>query len=163
MSLFFVIDINSLAKPLITAPDGNTFDWSKHVTPSTLSVFQEDSSWNRLPYNPESGLLKRKYLSDIHSNNNNNNSSSSLSWKKMHDIIDSFDEADDSLSDGELSPTVTRFDTNERKTFGTNTMEEDVIIVKCKTCQRPILANSFRAHSGKLRRVFCRRGRIRLY
>ncbi|KAI7856933.1 SCA7, zinc-binding domain-containing protein [Circinella umbellata] len=65
----------------------------------------------------------------------------------MHDIIDSFDEADDSLSDGELSPTVTRFDVSERKTFGTNTMEEDVIIVKCKTCQRPILANSFRAHS----------------
>ncbi|KAG2225868.1 hypothetical protein INT45_007112 [Circinella minor] len=142
-------DINSLAKPLITAPDGSTFDWSKHVTPSTLSVFQEDSSWNRLPYNSESGLLKRKYPSDIHNNNNNNNnnSSSSSSWKKMHDIIDSFDEADDSLSDGELSPTVTRFDVSERKTFGTNTMEEDVIIVKCKTCQRPILANSFRAHS----------------
>ncbi|KAI9275465.1 SCA7, zinc-binding domain-containing protein [Phascolomyces articulosus] len=135
-------DINSLAKPLITAPDGNTFDWSKHVTPTTLSVFQEDSSWNRLPYNSESGLLKQKYPSDIHNSNN-----PSSSWKKMHDIIDSFDEAEDSLSDGELSPTVSKFEANERKTFGTNTMEEDVIVVKCKTCQRPILANSFRAHS----------------
>ncbi|KAI9491259.1 SCA7, zinc-binding domain-containing protein [Zychaea mexicana] len=143
----FQTDITTLAKPLITAADGNAFDWSKHVTPGTLSVFQEDSSWNRLPYNSESGLLKRKYPSDIREATGGSTSSSA--WKKMRDLTDSFDEADnDSLSDGdELSPTVTKFETSERKAFGTKTMEEDVIVVKCKTCQRPILASSFRAHS----------------
>ena len=133
-------DITSLAKPLLSTADGSVHDWSKHVTPGTLSVFQEGASWNRLPFNPESGLLKRKYPVDI---------STTGASRKMQDIMESFDEADDSLSDGELSPTVSRFDSSERKIYGTNTMEEDVVVLKCNTCNRPILASSFRTHSGK--------------
>lgn len=58
-------------------------------------------------------------------------------------------EHEESLSEGSPSPTVSRFDSNDQKIYGTNAMEEDSVVVKCKTCERPILANSFQAHSGR--------------
>lgn len=55
----------------------------------------------------------------------------------------------DTVSDEPLSPTVTQLDVNDRKTYGTVTMEEDVIIVTCKSCNRPILMSAFKQHSGR--------------
>ncbi|KAI7887500.1 SCA7-domain-containing protein [Lichtheimia hyalospora FSU 10163] len=133
-------DINSLAKPLLKTPDKSTSDWSKHVTPGTLSVFQEDTSWHRLDTNSEHKLGK-------HTIPFQRNSTTSP-WQHMQNMLDSFDEDhEESLSEGSPSPTVSRFDTNDQKIYGTNAMEEDSVVVKCKTCERPILASSFQAHS----------------
>lgn len=34
--------------------------------------------------------------------------------------------------------------------FGVMPMEDDIVVVKCKNCQRPLLANKFKEHSGKI-------------
>ncbi|KAI9311636.1 SCA7, zinc-binding domain-containing protein [Dichotomocladium elegans] len=59
--------------------------------------------------------------------------------------MESLDE--DSLSEGSFSPSVSRLDTNDRKASGTITVEEDTVTVKCKNCDRNILASSIKAHS----------------
>ncbi|CDH54006.1 predicted protein [Lichtheimia corymbifera JMRC:FSU:9682] len=133
-------DISSLAKPLLKTSDKSTPDWSKHVTPGTLSVFQEDTSWHRLDSNSEQKLDKDTASFE--------QDSTTTSWQQMQNMLDSFDEDhEESLSEGSPSPTVSRFHTNDQKIYGTNAMEEDSVVVKCKTCERPILANSFQAHS----------------
>lgn len=38
------IDITQLSKPLLQSE--GSLNWSKHVTPGTLSVFQDEKSWN---------------------------------------------------------------------------------------------------------------------
>lgn len=161
--LFFMhLDISSLAKPLLKTSDKSTPDWSKHVTPGTLSVFQEDTSWHRLDSNSEQKLDKQHTIPL-------EQDSTTTSWQHMQNMLDSFDEGnnkrkrkkekmciyikllehEESLSEGSPSPTVSRFDSNDQKIYGTNAMEEDSVVVKCKTCERPILANSFQAHSGR--------------
>lgn len=37
-------DITQLSKPLLQSE--GSLNWSKHVTPGTLSVFQDEKSWN---------------------------------------------------------------------------------------------------------------------
>ena len=53
-------DITTLVNPLISKA---TDSWSKHVTPSTLSVFHEDGHWERISEKAEANLLKRTYKS----------------------------------------------------------------------------------------------------
>lgn len=93
----------------------------------------------------QNSLMKRKYSADIRDANGS-------SWKKMKGSLgldSSEDGDDDPLSEeGELSPTHTKFDVSERKIYGTLPMEEDMVILTCKTCQRPILASNFSKHSG---------------
>ncbi|KAI9315220.1 SCA7, zinc-binding domain-containing protein [Dichotomocladium elegans] len=141
-------DITALAKPLLAATA--TEDWSKHVTPGTLSVFQEESSWDTIAANSENIIFKH--------------SSSSLkqkvnqyaTWEK---IMDAYDEAgfsdeeeddDESVSAKEIksrTPPKAQFDPKDMKTYGTKLMEEERVVVMCRMCRRPILINSFKAHS----------------
>ena len=81
------LDINSLAKPLLKTSDKSTSDWSKHVTPGTLSVFQEDTSWHRLDTNSEHKLGK-------HTIPFQQNSTTSP-WQHMQNMLDSFDEGNE--------------------------------------------------------------------
>lgn len=119
--------------------------WSKHVTPGTLSVFKEEANWKPVSANENSTLMKRKYSADLRD-------AGGSSWKKIKGSLgldSSEDGDDDPLSEeGELSPTHTKFDVTERKIYGTLPMEEDMVILTCKTCQRPILASNFAKHSG---------------
>lgn len=84
--LFFMhLDISSLAKPLLKTSDKSTPDWSKHVTPGTLSVFQEDTSWHRLDSNSEQKLDKQHTIPL-------EQDSTTISWQHMQNMLDSFDE-----------------------------------------------------------------------
>lgn len=78
------LDISSLAKPLLKTSDKSTPDWSKHVTPGTLSVFQEDTSWHRLDSNSEQKLDKDTASFE--------QDSTTTSWQQMQNMLDSFDE-----------------------------------------------------------------------
>ncbi|ORY93612.1 SCA7, zinc-binding domain-domain-containing protein [Syncephalastrum racemosum] len=126
-------DITALSKPLTAADAGQ--QWSKHVTPGTLSVFQDAASWEKVKDDKRMHKPNGKSIQDV------------SSWKKMRDMLDSSEGEDlSSLSESELSPIVTKFDVKDRKTFGTLPMEEDQVIVNCKQCTRPIYASSFQKH-----------------
>ncbi|KAI8643686.1 SCA7, zinc-binding domain-containing protein [Parasitella parasitica] len=53
------------------------------------------------------------------------------------------------------SPITTRFDAKDMSIFGAMPLEEEIVVVKCKNCQRPILPSKFKEHSetciGELR------------
>lgn len=40
----FIVDITQLSKPLLQSE--GSLNWSKHVTPATLSIFHDEKSWS---------------------------------------------------------------------------------------------------------------------
>ena len=40
----FIVDITQLSKPLLQSE--GSLNWSKHVTPGTLSIFHDEKSWS---------------------------------------------------------------------------------------------------------------------
>lgn len=50
----------------------------------------------------------------------------------------------------EGSPVTTRLDAKDMNVFGLMPMEEDIVIVKCTNCHRPLLPSKFKEHSGNL-------------
>lgn len=80
-------DITTLVNPLLKATDS----WSKHVTPSTLSVFQEDGHWERISEKAEANLLKRTYKSP-----------DATSWSAMMGSLG--DDESDTVSDEPFHP-----------------------------------------------------------
>lgn len=38
------------------------------------------------------------------------------------------------------------------KTYGNMPMEDDIVVVNCNHCKRPILPSSFKEHLGKFKR-----------
>lgn len=51
----------------------------------------------------------------------------------------------------EDSPTITRLDAKDMNVFGTMPLKEDIVVIKCKQCSRPLLASQFKDHLGKRR------------
>lgn len=58
---------------------------------------------------------------------------------------------DDSLSESG-SPVTTRLDVKDMEIFGAMPMDEDIVVVKCNNCQRPLLPSKFKEHSGKTKK-----------
>ncbi|KAI9246011.1 hypothetical protein EDC94DRAFT_394217 [Helicostylum pulchrum] len=128
-------DITQLSKPLLRSE--GSLNWSKHVTPGTLSVFQDEKSWNGI----SSIDLKRKKgvkeFKDV----------DGLCWNTMRESMQ-LESEDDSFSESG-SPATTRLNEKDMGLFGVMPMEDDIVVVKCKNCERPLLASKFKEHSGK--------------
>ncbi|KAF7721238.1 hypothetical protein EC973_005020 [Apophysomyces ossiformis] len=137
-------DINALSKPLLAA-EGST-SWSKHVTPGTLSVFQEDSSWNKLVPKTQSGILKRKHSQELLETNGS-------SWKKMREVLNldsSEGEADGDENVSETSSPTTKLNAHDMKTFGALPMEDDIVVVRSSCSRDKKKAGEDCADSSKL-------------
>ncbi|KAG0167293.1 hypothetical protein DFQ30_000925 [Apophysomyces sp. BC1015] len=57
-------------------------------------------------------------------------------------------EGDGEETISETGSPTTKLNANDMKTFGALPMEDDIVVVRCKSCQRPILASSFNEHSA---------------
>jgi hypothetical protein len=55
---------------------------------------------------------------------------------------------DDSVSESE--PATTKLNYRDMKTYGNLPMQDEMAVVNCDSCQRPILASSFKKHLGKM-------------
>ncbi|ORZ18663.1 SCA7, zinc-binding domain-domain-containing protein [Absidia repens] len=132
-------DITNLSRPLL-GDDSKDKGWVKHVTPGVLSIFQDDSSWNKLTIKPGDPLLKQQHSQELQK-------ATGSSWKKVKDVLnaDMLDgKGDDATTDGE--PATTKLNYRDMKTYGNLPMEDEIAVVNCDSCQRPILASSFKDH-----------------
>lgn len=123
-----------MSKPLLQSE--GSLNWSKHVTPATLSIFQDEKSWsgfNNVDTKRKSNIKEFKDMNG-------------RSWNNMKDSMH-LDSEDDNYSESG-SPVTTRFDAKDMDIFGAMPMEEDIVVVKCNNCQRPLLASKFKEHSG---------------
>ncbi|KAG1153021.1 hypothetical protein G6F38_000009 [Rhizopus arrhizus] len=128
------LEIVSLSKPLLLQPE--TY---KHITPNTLSVFQDESSWRKV--NRVNTDFKFKELKSAEG---------LCSWNSLlkDEInLDSEDDCYSESSSSESSQTTTKFDVKEMKMFGSMPMEEETIVVKCNNCKRPFLPSRFKEHA----------------
>ncbi|KAG2204799.1 hypothetical protein INT47_004074, partial [Mucor saturninus] len=126
----FFVDINNLSKPLLQSDP--MASWSKHVTPNTLSVFQDEKSWNGIS-NVEIKKSQGKEFRDA----------TGLAWSTLRDSMQ-IESEDDSESG---SPVTTQLDAKDMEIFGAMPMRDDIVVVKCNHCQRPLLASKFKEHS----------------
>ncbi|KAL0095735.1 SCA7, zinc-binding domain-containing protein [Phycomyces blakesleeanus] len=126
-------NINLLSDPLsANAPVG----WAHHISANTLSLFQGDSHWNTLSLDNNSQLLNNK---------NNSLNYNGSQWDKMTSVVnpdykDMFD-TDQQLGSASL------LDSKDRRMFGVMPMKEEIVMVKCTHCERPILGSSFNEHA----------------
>ncbi|CAO3630019.1 unnamed protein product [Cunninghamella echinulata] len=150
-------DITNLSKPLLGVDDSkdnsnsnsnsNKNNWTKHIaTPGVLSVFQDNSSWNKLSLKPDNPLLKQQQTAYQDRLQEMNGSS----WNKMKDVLTTANDildGDDHVSENEIS--ATKLNYRDVKTYGNMPMEDDIIVVNCNHCKRPILPSSFKEHLEK--------------
>ncbi|KAI8067705.1 uncharacterized protein B0P05DRAFT_203532 [Gilbertella persicaria] len=125
-------EITHLSKPLLQTE--GSLQWSKHVTPGTLSVFQDEKSWHgiQIDVNRKSNIREFK-------------DANGLSWSNMRESMH-LDSEDESASE-EGSPVTTRLNAKDMQVFGSMPMEEDIVVVKCNNCHRPLLPSKFKEHS----------------
>lgn len=71
----YIVDITNLSKPLLQSE--GAANWSKHVTPGTLSVFQDEKSWNGISNIEIKGKSTGKEFRDVNG----------LSWSTMRDAM----------------------------------------------------------------------------
>lgn len=119
----------SLSRPLLQSEAG----WTKHVTPNTLALFQDEQSWSKVD-----AKLKSKEYKNING----------PSWSSVKEDLNLDSEEGASHSESESSET-TRFDAKDMEILGSMPMEEDTVVVKCNNCQRPLLPSRFKEHAGK--------------
>ncbi|KAI8976752.1 SCA7, zinc-binding domain-containing protein [Pilobolus umbonatus] len=124
-------DINHLSKTLLQTEDAST--WPKHVSPNTLSIFPDEKSWNSIK------------SVNINSDKHAFKDMSGLTWNTMKESMHLDSDVEDSYSEGS-SPSTTRLDMNDMKIYGAMPMEDEIVVVKCKHCHKPVLANQFRVH-----------------
>ncbi|KAL0089409.1 SCA7, zinc-binding domain-containing protein [Phycomyces blakesleeanus] len=120
--------IAALSKPVLQAE--GALDWSKHVTPTILTVFQEQDDWTQVQ------SLKRSAGDEAEGVLSPGKEGG---WKKIKGSLES------QTTDPSVSSTLA-FDTEDQRAFGALPMEEDKVIVQCKECERPMLASSFSEH-----------------
>ncbi|KAI8334700.1 SCA7, zinc-binding domain-containing protein [Chlamydoabsidia padenii] len=131
-------DITNLSKPLLLGDDAKEKSWMKHVTPGVLTIFQDDSSWNKLTMKPGDQLSKQQHSQELQK-------ATGSSWKKVKDVLTTdISDGDDSTSESE--PATTKLNYRDMKTYGNLPMQDEMAVVNCDSCQRPILASSFKKH-----------------
>ncbi|KAF1805017.1 SCA7, zinc-binding domain-containing protein [Mucor lusitanicus] len=126
-------DITQLSKPLLQSE--GSLNWSKHVTPATLSIFHDEKSWSGIHTIEPKKKTNVKEFKDSYG----------LSWHQMRDTMHLESETESVSEMG--SPVTTRLDVKDMDIFGAMPLEEEFVVVKCKNCQRPILPSKFKEHS----------------
>ncbi|CEP08539.1 hypothetical protein [Parasitella parasitica] len=118
-------DITLLSKPLLQSE--GSLNWSKHVTPATLSIFHDEKSWSGIHTIEPKKKTNVKEFKDLNGS----------SWHQMKDAMHLESETESASESG--SPVTTRLDAKDMDVFGAMPLEEEIVVVKCKNCQRPIL------------------------
>ncbi|GAB5589777.1 SAGA complex subunit Sgf73 [Umbelopsis nana] len=130
-------DIKKAVKPVVDSHP----TWSEHITPGTLQVFQDEESWNAISKQKSSKIFQNDEQPSFDSTD-----PSSLSSIQNSLVFSSSDEESETTS----SPPYNALSASDMKTYGAMPIEEDIIVVQCKVCAKPILASNFDHHKGPL-------------
>ncbi|CAO3620316.1 unnamed protein product [Mucor fragilis] len=129
----YIVDITQLSKPLLQSE--GSLNWSKHVTPATLSIFHDEKSWSGIHTIEPKKKTNVKEFKDSYG----------MSWHQVRDAMHLESETESVSESG--SPVTTRLDIKDMDIFGAMPLDEEFVVVKCKNCQRPILPSKFKEHS----------------
>ncbi|CAM0137472.1 SAGA complex subunit Sgf73 [Umbelopsis sp. WA50703] len=133
-------DIKNLMEPVIASHPS----WSGHVTPGTLQIFQDDSCWNLIRKKENNKMFKKDNIPSY----NSKNPSSLDSFQSSLSFSSSEDE-----NEVAKSPVSSTLKASDMKTYGSMPIEEDVIVLQCKVCSKPILASNFAYHKENCNRL----------
>ncbi|KAG0099479.1 hypothetical protein BGZ93_007476 [Podila epicladia] len=109
------------------------------VNSHTLSVFRDQDRWKKLKTTAQTVPV------------NNDLFKTSASWAGIRSQLDAEDhyELMDKVSPKSKTPTASRLEFKEMKTYGGMPMTDEVVVVTCSTCLKPMIPSAFKEHRGK--------------
>ncbi|KAF9092406.1 hypothetical protein BGX29_002012 [Mortierella sp. GBA35] len=114
------------------------------VNPQTLAVFREQDRWKKLPRGSASHSVPL----------NNDLFKNSTSWTGIRSQLDAEEHCElaDKVSQSQgksKAPTASRLEFKEMKTYGGMPMSDEVVIVTCVHCDKPMIPSAVKEHRGK--------------
>ncbi|KAF9931477.1 hypothetical protein FBU30_010093 [Linnemannia zychae] len=118
------------------------------INPQTLAVFREQDRWKKLPRN--SASYSSSHNSDIFKN--------STSWTGIRSQLDAEEhcELGEKIAQSQgksKTPTASRLDFKEMKTYGGMPMTDELVIVTCVNCNKPMIPSAVKEHRGKCKEL----------
>ncbi|GJJ68131.1 SAGA-associated factor 73 [Entomortierella parvispora] len=116
---------------------------SELVNPQTISVFRDQDRWKKLPRSSTTPVTPV----------NNDLLRSSTSWTGIRSQLDA--EECYGLSERITSPPVprtptsSRLESKEMKTYGGLPLSDDIVVLTCNSCDKPIIPSAFKEHRLK--------------
>ncbi|KAI8351083.1 SCA7, zinc-binding domain-containing protein [Mortierella sp. GBAus27b] len=112
------------------------------ISPQTLSLFREQDRWKKLP--------RDKLTSPGPSNNEL--LKPSASWTGIRSQLDAEDhcELSEKIAQAKTkTPTASRLEFKEMRTYGGLPMSDEVVIVTCTNCEKPMIPSAYKEHRAK--------------
>ncbi|KAF9960686.1 hypothetical protein BGZ72_006256 [Mortierella alpina] len=112
------------------------------VNPQTLSVFRDQDRWKKLPRGSSSS--NASITSDIFKG--------STSWGGLRSQLDAEEHCDlsEKISQSKSkTPTASRLEYKEMKTYGGMPMVDEVVVVTCVNCEKPMIPSAYKEHRAK--------------
>ncbi|KAF9423630.1 hypothetical protein BGZ94_008215 [Podila epigama] len=128
------------AQTLLGADTINTL--SGLVNAQTLTVFRDQDRWKKVSRSSPSQLVSV----------NNELFKTSASWAGIRSQLDAEDHcelAERYSQSKSKTPTASRLEFKEMKTYGGMPMTDEVVVVTCSMCQKPMIPSAFKEHRGK--------------
>ncbi|KAG0051266.1 hypothetical protein BGZ83_003900 [Gryganskiella cystojenkinii] len=118
---------------------------SELVNPQTLSVFRDQDRWKRVP------KASSTFATATPINNDLLRASNSWAGIRSHlDAEECFDLSDKiTLPATSRTPTTSRLDFKEMKTYGGLPLSDDIVVVTCNGCDKPMIPSAFKEHRLK--------------
>ncbi|KAF9203624.1 hypothetical protein BGZ49_006215 [Haplosporangium sp. Z 27] len=116
--------------------------YSGLVNPQTLSVFRDQDRWKKLTRGSSSNSTPL----------NNELLKTSTSWTGIRSQLDAeeYCELSEKVSQSKSkTPTASRLEYKEMKTYGGMPMQDDIVVVTCNNCDKPIIPSAYKEHRAK--------------
>ncbi|KAI1319000.1 hypothetical protein EDD11_005198 [Mortierella claussenii] len=113
------------------------------VDPQTLAVFRDQDRWKK---------LSRGAASAGTSTINNDILKSSTSWTGIRSQLDAEEhcELSEKISQSKSKvPTASRLEYKEMKTYGGMPMQDEVVVITCSNCDKPMIPSAYKEHRAK--------------
>ncbi|KAG0326901.1 hypothetical protein BGZ99_008810 [Dissophora globulifera] len=112
------------------------------VNPQTLAVFKDQDRWKKLSRGSSSSTAPIK----------NDILKASATWTEIRSQLDAEEHCDlsEKISQSKSkTPTASRLEYKEMKTYGGLPMSDDVVVVTCASCDKPMIPSAFKEHRAK--------------
>ncbi|KAF9915725.1 hypothetical protein BX616_005540 [Lobosporangium transversale] len=113
------------------------------VDPQTLTVFRDQDRWKKLP---------RGSSSTNSIPINNEILKTSTTWTGLRSQLDAeeYHNLSEKISQSKSkTPTASRLEYKEMKTYGGMPMQDDIVVVSCSNCDKPLIPSAYKEHRAK--------------
>ncbi|KAG0003150.1 hypothetical protein BGZ79_001570 [Entomortierella chlamydospora] len=114
------------------------------VNPQTLSVFRDQDRWKKLSRGSSSNSTTMPINNEI--------LKTSTSWSGIRSQLDAEEhcELSEKVSQSKSkTPTASRLEFKEMRTYGGMPMQDELVVLTCNTCDKPIVPSAFKEHQAK--------------